>query len=87
MLIVHSVNGSKFSNITALFILSAVFGASSSSSLVIVVIIYMHYVNNMHTSLLSHKSGLIIEVLNLMLLLLYFPHDSSFISTQFVVLS
>ena len=42
---------------------------------------------SMYGSLSSHKFDLIRDVLNLMLLLSYFPFDSSFISTQFLVLN
>ena len=42
---------------------------------------------SMYASLYSHKLDLIMDVLNLMFLLSYLPFDSSFISTQFLVLS
>ena len=79
----YLVNGAQFLNITPLFLLSNYFAASSFSAPVTVIL----PLTSINASALSHKLDLSIVVLNLISLFVYVPLDSSFISTQFLVLN
>ena len=73
------VNGAQFLNITYLLVLFT--GAASAAMFGTIMVALA----GMYASLWSHKSDLVIEVLNLMsLLALYVSRDLSFIPTQFL---
>ena len=73
------VNGAQFLNMTYLLVLFT--GAASAAMFGTIMVALA----SMYASLWSHKSDLVIEVLNLMsLLALYVSRDLSFISTQFL---
>ena len=70
------VNGAQFLDITFLLLLLTAVPAAVVFGTVTVPL------TSIYASQKPHKFGLIIDVLSLMLLLSYFPRDSSFISTQ-----
>ena len=82
----------KWSTIFKYYFLLVLYTAAPSAAVFETVIVPL---TGMYASLLSHKFDLIIDILKLMLLLLLFlllllvyaPRDSSFISTQFLVLN
>ena len=80
----QSVNDAQYLNITPLFLSSNRLATSSFPALVIVIV----PLKSIYALILSHKLDLNIEVLNIIgLLVLYVPHESSFISTQVFALN
>ena len=80
--LMQSVNEAQFLSNT---FLSALFGAAAAVFVLGTIIVPLKF---MHTSLELHKLDSKIEVLNLIwLLVLYVSRESSFISTQFVILN
>ena len=77
----QSVNEIHFLNIIFLLVL---FTSALAATVFGTVILPL---TSMYESIKSYKFDLIVDVLNLMLLLSYFPFDSSFISTLFLVLN
>ena len=82
ILLMQSVDGAQFLNITFLLVLFA------SASAAAVLLTDTFPLASIYASLQSHKLDLSIDALKLICLLTeYVPLDSSFISTQFFVLN